>query len=86
MDKLNSKQKKLESKEARMFLKFLEGYPPTDATLERCEMLQAFLQWLKKNGYIVKGAALLFINQRANIVSFMKINNIATCDMNQTTI
>lgn len=47
---LHSKKSELESPQAKIFLEFMEIYPPADATLAACEMLWFFLVWLKSKG------------------------------------
>jgi len=49
----NSKKDELESKEAKLMLKFLETYPGADVMKPCLEMLWAFLRWLKEKGYHV---------------------------------
>lgn len=48
---LQPRIKELESQEAQLIMKFAETYPPADLTLSCCEMLWAFLQWLRKHNY-----------------------------------
>lgn len=50
---LNSRQKELESPEAKLFLRFLDEHPEIDATLYTMEILWTFLRFLKKNGYSI---------------------------------
>lgn len=44
---LKSRQKELESQEAKILLKFLETYPPGDVSLAAIELLWDFLKWLR---------------------------------------
>lgn len=47
---IKSKGLGLESPQGKIFLEFMEIYPPADVTLAACEMLWFFLVWLKSKG------------------------------------
>jgi len=48
---LKSKQKELESQEAKLFLKFAEDYPAADMKIDVALATWNFLKFLKKSGY-----------------------------------
>jgi len=48
---LESRQKELESPEAKLLVKFLGEHPEIDVTLQTSETLWTFLRFLKEKGY-----------------------------------
>lgn len=50
---IHDRKKELDSQEARLFLKFAESYPSADLTLHVAEGIWTFIQFLKKNGYLI---------------------------------
>jgi len=70
---LKSKQKELDSQEARLLLRFLETYPPADATLAACEMVWAFIQWLKEKRYHVIQEETVFCVPFSHLVEKKKL-------------
>lgn len=58
---LDRRQRELHTPEADLFLRFLAVYPMADSTLGACEMLWAFLKWLKGQGLYVANKKTPFV-------------------------